>query len=267
MDKINRFQALYVMRRVRRFSGRFVWQQSQVKAMMRSTREVGGRARDGRKATVLHAATNSGSRGTFNVVLAALRERLTPEEVWGSISSSRLLQLLREACFGRRLHFRAAIELGGFGVVRARGTRYSCTVRATLRGAPPQPFSFLLNSACVVLYMRCPRRMNVAPRCVTPIFALIFRRCAPKQVREIMVSTGVGDESILQCAAESGSKGVFEAVLASLVEQLTREEASTPFSLLILDTQWPIGFIFLQTEREIRSGKTHEPSGCGASWV
>lgn len=43
----------------------------------------------------------------------------------------------------------------------------------------------------------------------------------------MMVFTGFGDESILQCAAKSGSKGVFEAVLASLVEQLTREEAST----------------------------------------
>lgn len=45
----------------------------------------------------------------------------------------------------------------------------------------------------------------------------------------MMVPTGIGDESILQCAAESGSKGVFVTVLAALAEQLAREEASTRF--------------------------------------
>lgn len=49
--------------------------------MMRSTREGGGGASDGRKATILHSAVNSRSRGTFDVVLTALRERLTHEEV------------------------------------------------------------------------------------------------------------------------------------------------------------------------------------------
>lgn len=71
---------LYILCRVWWLAGRSGWQ-SQVKAMMRSTREAGGGARDGRKATVLHSAVNSGSRGTFDVVLAALRERLTREEV------------------------------------------------------------------------------------------------------------------------------------------------------------------------------------------
>lgn len=56
----------------------------------------------------------------------------------------------------------------------------------------------------------------------------------------MMVSTGIGDESILQCAAESGSKGVFVTVLAALVEQLAREEASTRFSL---DARWKLGLI------------------------
>lgn len=45
----------------------------------------------------------------------------------------------------------------------------------------------------------------------------------------MIMSTGLDAESILHVAAKSGSKGVFEAVLAFLVEHLTREEASRHF--------------------------------------
>lgn len=71
----------------------------QVKAMMRSTREAGGVASDGGKATLLHSAVSSRSKGTFEGVLAALRGWLTREEV-GSNSSFRLLAVRKSFFFG-----------------------------------------------------------------------------------------------------------------------------------------------------------------------
>lgn len=142
---------LYILCRVWWLAGRSGWQ-SQVKAMMRSTREAGGGARDGRKATVLHSAVNSGSRGTFDVVLAALRERLTREEVGVTL-------LLKVSRISERLVLTPASFHAAKGSTTLKFS-HAQTGHATLRDThPPQP-KFCLVLACRPMNIRCPRRIS-----------------------------------------------------------------------------------------------------------